>query len=250
MERNREMKYATLYLIVIGLALISPVSAGATYSAGLITPDSPLWALDLKMEEITESLMLTDDARVNLQLKHANERISEMTLFPGNERATEEYKKVLNRIENAQNLRYETATAIQARLETHREIMMSISEDSAQIQTSAIIQELSQAQSAIEDKTKTLISEEAVWWSEKIAEYNILSSPTLVENYGDFERYTTQLQEGVTVVDVVRSDDTLLESYIIRKENGAVTIQTGSTENYVNKYIVTVNQLKKYESLL
>ena len=35
------MKYATLYLIVIGLALISPVSAGATatYRAGLITPD-------------------------------------------------------------------------------------------------------------------------------------------------------------------------------------------------------------------
>jgi hypothetical protein len=243
---------------MIGLALISPVSAGATYSAGLITPDSPLWALDLKMEEITESLMLTDDARVNLQLKHANERISEMTLFPGNERATEEYKKVLSRIENAQNLRYETTTTIQARLEAHREIMMSISDDSAQIQTSdsaqiqtsVIIQELSQAQSAIEDKTRTLISEEAVWWSEKIAEYNILSSPTLVENYGDFERYTTQLQEGVTVVDVVRSDDTLLESYIIRKENGAVTIQTGTTENYVNKYIVTINELKRYESLL
>lgn len=246
------MKYTTLYLIVIGLALISPVSAGATatYSAGLITPDSPLWALDLKMEEITESLMLTDDARVNLQLKHANERISEMTLFPGNERATEEYKKVLSRIENAQNLRYETATAIQARLETHREIMMSISEDDAQIQTSAIIQELSQAQSVIGDKTVALINEEDTWWSGKVAEYNILSSPTLVENYGDFERYTTQLQEGVTVVDVVRSDDTLLESYIIRKENGAITIQTGTTENYVNKYIVTINELKRYESLL
>ena len=128
--------------------------------------------------------------------------------------------------------------------------MMSISEDDAQIQTSAIIQELSQAQSVIGDKTVALINEEDTWWSGKVAEYNILSSPTLVENYGHFERYTTQLQEGVTVVDVVRSDYTLLESYIIRKENGAVTIQTGSTENYVNKYIVTVDQLKKYESLL
>lgn len=242
------MKYATLCLIfVISLGMLPAVSATSAYSPGLITPDSPLWALDLKMEEITESLMLTDDARVNLQLKHANERISEMTLFPEIEQAAVEYVKVIEKIENAQNLRYETATAIQTRLEAHREIMMSISEDDAQIQASAIIEELSQAQSVIEDKTRALINEEDAWWSEKVTEYNILSSPTPVS---DFDKYTTRLNEGVTVVDVVRNDDTLMQSYIIRKEQGVITIQTGTTGNYVDKYTVTINQLQKYEALL
>lgn len=242
------MKYTTLCLIlVISLGILPTVSAYSTYSPGLITPDSPFWVLDLKMEEITESLMLTDDARVNLQLKHANERISEMTLFPENEQAAVEYVKVIEKIENAQNLRYETATAIQTRFETHRQIMMSISENGAQIQTSAIIQELSQAQSVIEDKTRALINEESIWWSEKVIEYNILSSPTPVS---DFDKYTTRLNEGVTVVDVVQSDDTLMQSYMIRKEQGVITIQTGTTENYVDKYIFTINQLKKYEALL
>ena len=238
-----------LYLIFVMSLVLTPVSAVPTYDVGFITPDSPLWPLDLKMEELTERLMLSDDARTNLQLKHASERIAEMTLFPS-ERTTEEYINVIDKIESTQNLKYETAVAVQAHLEHHRQIMMSISDDSAQDQSSAIIQEISQAQSAIENKTMTMISEESAWWSEKVAEYNIISSPTPLESYGEFGKYTTRLLEGVTVIDVVRSDDTLMQSFMIRNEGNIITIQTGTTENFVKKYTFTINELKKYEVLL
>lgn len=238
MEINK-MKHTTLCLIlVISLGILPTVSASSAYSPGLITSDSPLWSLDLKMEEFTESIMLTDDARVNLQLKHANERIGELQQTSEKERVIEEYARVLERIESAKELHYETSINVQNQLEAHRGVIPS------DVMEPALMAQMEQVQTKIQEHSDTMIEEESAWWSEKVAEYNIISSPTPIS---DFKEYTTRLDEGVTVIDAVRSDDTLMQSYIVRNEDGVVTIQTGTTDNYVKKYTFSIDQLRKLE---
>ena len=240
-------------LVVLSLALLTPVQA-QTYNAGIINSDSHLWYLDLKMEELTESLMLTDDARVKLQLKHASERIGELKQTSNPEPVANEYVKTLNRINLANNLQYQTTVNVQEQLQEHNRVLSTTTPDGAdnehRIQSSQMIQELVRTQNSYKDQSTDMMNEESMWWSDKVAQYNIISIPSPIENHGTFEKYTSQLNDGVTVIDVVRSDNTLIQSFIIRKESGQVTIQTGTTENYVDKYTVTIEQLQNYEKLL
>lgn len=240
-------------LVLLSLALLTPVQA-QTYNAGIINSDSHLWYLDLKMEELTESLMLTEDARVKLQLKHASERIGELKQTSNPEPVANEYVKTLNRINLANNLKYQTTVNIQEQLQEHSRVLGTTTpggtDNEYRIQSSQMIQELVRTQNTYKDQSTDMMNEESMWWSDKVAQYDIISIPSPIENHGTFEKYTSQLNEGVTVIDVVRSDNTSIQSFIIRKESGLVTIQTGTTENYVDKYTVTIKQLQNYEKLL
>ena len=241
------MKAILILFLVISLGIIPTVSATSTYDPGLITADSPLWKADIVLEEIMEKFMWSDNARVELQLKHANERIGEMQANPELKVVADQYVKVLNRIQTAENVRYQTATMIQAQLENHNSVLTTISAENSAPANQAITQ-LTQTRNTVQEKTSATITAEQLWWSETVPSYGIISTPIIVDE--QYEKYTQHLPEGVTVVDVVRSDDVLVQSYIIRNEGGVVSIQTGTTENYMVKHTIPINQLQKYEAML
>lgn len=243
------MKSVLILFLVISLGMFPNVSATSTYDPGLITADSPLWKADIVLEEIMERFMWSDNARVELQLKHANERIGEMQANPGLEIVTDQYVKVLNRIQNAENVRYQTATMIQAQLENHNSVLTTISEENSVPANQAIAQ-LTQTRNVVQEKTSVTITAEQQWWSETVPSFGISSTSTEIADLGDYKEYTMWLTEGVTSVEVLRSDGVLMESYIIRNEQDIITIQTGTTENYVNKYTFTINELQKYEAMV
>ena len=236
-----------ILLLVISLGMFPTVSATSTYDPGLITADSPLWKADIVLEEIMEKFMWSDNARVELQLRHANERIGEMQANPELEVVADQYVKVLNRIQSAENVRYQTATMIQAQLENHNSVLTTISAENSVPANQAIAQ-LTQTRNVIQEKSSATISAEQQWWSETIPSFGIVSTPIIVDE--QYEKYTQHLPEGISVVEVVRSDEEVIQSYLIRNEGGVVSIQTGTTENYVKKYTFTINQLQKYEAML
>ena len=240
------MKWICL-ILVICLFLTPTVSATQTYDPGLITADSPLWKADIVLEEIMERFMWSDNARVELQLKHANERIGELQTSTDSNEVIQEYVQVLNRIESAQNLRYETSVSVKNQLEQHGDILRGLSQETPEI-TNDVILQLTQTRNTVQNQTHFIINEEQMWWSEKVTEFNILPIPTIVDE--QYDKYTQQLPEGMTVVDVVRSDGVIVQSYTIRNEEGVVSIQTGTTDNYAEKYTFTINQLQKYEAML
>ena len=227
--------------------MIPTASATQTYNPGIITADSPLWKADIALEKIFEKMMLTENSRVELQLKHANERIGELQTSIDSNEVIQEYVQVLNRIESAQNLRYETSVSVKNQLEQHEDVLGVLSLESAVITNNVILQ-LTQTRNTAQEQTQSKINEEQLWWSEKVQEFGIISIPTTIDE--KYDKYTQQLPEGITVVDVVRSDGVIVQSYTIRNEEGVVSIQTGTTDNYAEKYTFTINQLQKYEAML
>ena len=241
------MKAILILLLVISLCMFPTVSATSTYDPGLITADSSLWQLDIKLEEIREKFMLSDNARVELQLKHANERIGEMQANPELEVVADQYVKVLNRIQTAENVRYQTSINVQEQLNQHNTVLRSISAENSVVANLAMTQ-LTQTRNIVQEKASNTITAEQQWWSETVSRHDIISTPIIVDE--KYEKYTQQLPEGITVVEVVRSDGVLVQSYLIRNEEGRVSVETGTTENYVKKYTFTINELQKYEELL
>lgn len=241
-----------LFTFFIVISLISPTFAESPYEAGLITPNSPLWNLDLKIEEIQERFAWNDEHRLTIQLRHMNERIGEMQTGEKLEQVTQHYMSAIERIE-ANTVRYEAAQRARAVLQQHKVAIGNINgelpeEDKLVMNT--VQNRVITGQAVLEQNAEQSILDEQMWWSEKVAQYDILTVPTETSNFGDFEKFTSQLDEGITVFEVIRSDEVTLQSYIVRNEGGVVTIKQGTTDNYVKKYTVTVNELKMWEALL
>ena len=104
------------HIIVLALImLVAPVSAQAGQATAGISPDSPLWALEIATERFTEMLAMNSNTRTALQLKHADERIAEMQVANNKEKAMEQYNNVLSRIDTT-NINYQTSEMVKTRM--------------------------------------------------------------------------------------------------------------------------------------
>jgi len=223
------------------LLMIVPVSAASDYDAGLISSDSPLWKLDLALERLQERIQLDEDARAQMQMKHAEERIGEMMQSDDPTRAIEEYDALIARIQSNTQLRYETANHIQERMTVHAAAIGSMPKlMNAQAATS-------QLQHHAQTMKSEQIQNEQAHWSDMISKYNIPDIPVSIEDtFGvDMSSVHSLIPTGISIVSVTTSDGSVLNEYTIRNGD-KLQISKNAAMNYDNAYTMTVNDVMRY----
>ena len=106
-------------VVLIGLLMIPGAMAEDEYAPGFISPDSPLWGLDLELEKIQERFALNNEHRLTIQMRHMDERIGEMQTGEQFEKVTQHYLDGMDRIEN-NTARYEATQRAVTRLQEHK----------------------------------------------------------------------------------------------------------------------------------
>ena len=72
----------TISLMFVFLLLVSPmVSAQTVEQEAGVTPDNPLWGLEIVMEKIMTMLMTNQQDKINYGLQIADERLAEMEVM-------------------------------------------------------------------------------------------------------------------------------------------------------------------------
>lgn len=125
-----------LSLIVGILLLINPVFAQneVEVEAG-ITPDSPLWGIDIAIEKIVMLLTLKPEDKANLGLQRANERLAEIQVMiqqnktQSMNRAEMERNTIINEVErNTAGLSEEHRQFVLERLQKHVDRLNEVKE--------------------------------------------------------------------------------------------------------------------------
>ena len=230
------------HIIVLALImLVAPVSAQTGQVNAGITPDSPLWALEIATERFTEMLAMNSDTRTALQLKHADERIAEMQVATNTEKAMEQYNNVLSRIDST-NLNYETSEMIRTRMMQHTTTLATIEG------TDDIIQKGAKLRTATIDSENTIQNDELLWWSGFIAEQAItkMDSSLLLMYNIKMEDIHEFIPEGITQVTITQRDGSTVNDYVIKHTGTDITIQEGVTTNSAQSYTFKIADVMEY----
>lgn len=230
------------------------------YDPGWITPDSYLWELDLRIERLQEKFAINDAHRTSLRIAHMNERLGEMQTGEKYDKVSARYMEQIERIEN-DTQRYESVERVRTTFLEHVATINNMTVEQYGNHTALMEQvrnRIEAGETTMKKNAGDIIGNENVWFNNKVAEYGISSIPTPVSNHGNFDKYAKHLNDGNTVIDIVGSDGEVVQSYIINKQAQSVddaiveqiTIQTGSTTDFVDKYTITIEQLQKYDALV
>lgn len=248
-----------LAIMLIGLFIMPTALADEEYDPGLITPDSILWELDLRIERLQEHFAWNDAHRTALRIKHMNERLGEMQTGEKYDKVSARYMEQITRIET-KTTRYESVEKVRNTFLDHQAVIMNLTAEQYGNETAIrdeVRNRIEAGTTEMEEEADGIIKDEEAWMVYVKSSYPVTATPTPVGNYGNFNKYAQFLDDGDTVIEIVTSNGTVVESYIIHKEEllpGAVetpiTIQTGTTTEYIQKYTITVEQLKKYEVLV
>lgn len=246
--------------ILIGLLMIPGAMAEDEYDPGWITPDSYLWELDLRIERLQEKFAINDAHRTSIRIAHMNERLGEMQTGEKYDKVSARYMEQIERIET-NTVRYDSVERVRDTFLLHMAEIYNMTAETYGNETALMEQvrnRIEAGETTMEDAGKDIIDNESVWFDAKAAQYGVTSTPTPISNYGDFDKYARHLEDGSTLVNIVSSDGEIVQSYTINKISpelpGAVmdpiTIQTGTTPTFVDKYTITIEQLQKYDALL
>ena len=238
-----------IIIISVMMCLITPAIA-EDYDPGLITSDSPLWQLDLAIERITEQLMLSTESRINLQLKHADERLGEIKVSTDVRNAADEYNAVLARIKSNDMVNYQSTKQINSRMAEHNialsEIVLNGNDDtrltlSTAVNTNTALQEHARTQQ------QTMMSADLVWWQGFISQYPITHLATSITNVfdEDLTRFRSQVPDGISQVIVTQSDESYVAEYIVNNDGTDIFISTGRTPNPAQTYTFTISEIKE-----
>ena len=231
------------HIIVLALImLVAPVSAQAGQANAGITPDSPLWALEIATERFMEMLAMNGDTRTALQLKHADERIAEMQVATNKEKAMEQYNNVLSRIDS-KNLNYNTSEMIRTRMMQHTTTLATIEG------TDEIIQKGAKLRTATIDSENTIKNNELLWWGGFIAEQGITSmdSSILLMYNIKMEDVHEFIPGGITQITITQRDGSIVNNYVIKHTETDITIQEGVTTNSAQSYTFKIADVMEYE---
>lgn len=246
----------TIALLCIILIMPTALADDVEYDPGLITPASFLWELDLRIERLQEQFAWNDAHRTALQIKHLNERIGEMETGEKRDKVVQHYTDAITRIEeNTQ--RYEAVEQVRNTFLLHMAEIYEMTADNETALMTQVRERIMSGDQTLEETADQIIIDEQVWWANKVAEYQIISTPTPINNYGNFGKYAKHLNDGNTIVEIVNSEGTLMQSYTITKtvpvEPDAVmepiTIRIGTVTNFVEKHTFTIEQLQKYDAV-
>ena len=231
------------HIIVLALIMLAtPVHAQTESVEAGITPDSPLWALDIAAERFTEMLAMNENTRIALQLKHADERIAEMQVANNKMKAMEQYNNVLSRIDSS-NINYNTSEMIRTRMMQHAITMERVNGTDEPIKNNMLLRVTTT------EGEKARQSEELMWWSEFASKHKIQSiesSILLKYNIGmdDIHEYVPQ---GITKITVTQRDGSVVNEYVIRHTDDDITIMEGTLVSPTQAYIIEIADVMEYE---
>lgn len=246
-------------IVMLCIFLIMPTAMAdeGDYDPGMITPDSFLWELDLRIEELQERFAFNDEHRTNLLIKHMNERLGEMQTGEKYDKVAARYMEQIERIEN-KTTRYEAVEKVRTTFLEHQAELYDMTAEQYGNQTALMThvrERIMEGERTMEQASDQIIVDEQAWFATKVAQYPIIGTPTPIYNYeineDNFGKYVKFLSEGNTIVDIVNSEGTLMQSYTLTKVPGeATTIRTGSVTNFVEKYTISIEKLMKYDAML
>ena len=233
---------------IIALALImliAPVSAQTNTAVAGITPDSPLWAIEIATERFTEMLAMNSDTRTALQLKHADERIAEMQVSTNTRdtwKAAVQYNNVLSRIDTT-NVNYKTSEMVKTRLMQNVVTLLAIEE------ADDTIQKTTQLRTAITAQESTIQKDEMMWWGSFASDKAITTMDTSILSTYKLEMSDIHefIPEGITQVTITQRDGSTVNDYIIKHTETDITIQEGITTNPAQSYTFEIADVIDYK---
>ena len=232
----------TIILLAL-ILLITP--AAATNGAGMITPDSPLWHIDIAIERLTEIATLNNEKRIELQLKHADERIAEAKVSQNPDKAIEQYNKILNRINMMESNKYSTSQMIREKTLQHEATLETLhgANVSETIKQERILR-ITTAQNE-----KDIQETEQLWWSGFASKHDIksLESSILLKYNIEMEDIHKYIPMGITQVTITQRDGSVVNEYIIRHTNDDITIMEGTVRSPAQAYTFEIADVMEYE---
>ena len=230
------------HIIVLALILLTAPSAAQTPINAGITPDSPLWVLEIATERFSEMLAMNSDTKTALQLKHAGERIAEMQVATNTEKAMQQYNNVLSRIDTT-NINYETSEMVRTRIMQHT-ATLALMEG-----TGEAIQKGNQIRTASTTNENTIQNNELLWWSELTSKQGITSMDSSILTMYNIEMADIHefIPEGISQVKITQRDGSTVNNYIIKHTESDITIQEGMTTNPSQSYTFTIADVMEYK---
>ena len=231
------------HIIILALVLLVSTASAQTESVSAgITPDSPLWMLEIATERFTEMLAMNSDTRTALQLKHADERIAEMQVATNAEKAMEQYNNVLSRIDTT-NLGYDASEMVKTRM-VQQTLTLSNIEG-----TDAIVQKGITLRKATIDSENTIRNDELLWWSGFVSDKAITTMDSSILSMYNLEMKDVHefIPEGITQVTITQRDGSIVNDYIIKHTETDITIQEGVTTNPTQTNTFTIADVMEYE---
>ena len=230
---------------IIALALImliAPVSAQTNTALAGITPDSPLWAIEIATERFMEMLAMNSDTKTALQLKHADERIAEMQVATNKEKAMEQYNNVLSRIDTT-NLNYQTSEMVKTRM-VQQTITLSTMEG-----TDEIVKKGMALRTTTVDTESTIQQFQLMWWSSFISDKAITTmDSSILSTYNiRMEDVHDIIPKNITQVTVTQRDGSTVNNYIVKHTDTDITIQEGITTNPAQSYTFEIADVMDYK---
>ena len=242
-------KQAVLSILLIS-CLISPAFA-ENYNPGLIKPDSFLWNLDLQIERFHEQIQFNQNSLIELQLRHADERIGELQQNTNIDAVANEYNAVLERIRTNERVNYQSTTQIQERMTAHN-IVLEIMERDGSEQLRTTLKTASETNTALQQHTQQrkeqISSSDMVWWQDFISNYPIVDMPTsaLTMLNTDMATVHNYVPAGITQITITQENGNAAQEYIIKHTDTDIFISHGSTTNPSQSYTFTIQEAQRY----
>lgn len=234
------------HIVVLALILlVFPVSAQTEQATAGITPDSPLWHIDIAIERLTEIATLNNEKRIELQLKHADERIAEAKVSQNPDKAIEQYNKILNRINIMESNKYSTSQMIREKTLQHEATLETLHG----VNISETIKQERMLRITTAQNEKDIQETEQLWWSGFASKHDIksLESSILLKYNIEMEDIHKYIPMGVTQVTITQRDSSVVNEYIIRHTNDDITIMEGTVRSPAQAYTFEIADVMEYE---
>lgn len=244
------IKKAVLSLIIIS-CLLSPALA-QNYNPGLIKPDSPLWQLDLQIERLHENIQFDQNTRIELQLRHADERMGELQQSTNTDAVSNEYNAVLKRIRANERVNYQATKQIHERMTAHNIVLESLERDGSE-QLRTALKTASETNNALQQEVQIrqveISSDDLDWWQDFIGAYPIQDMPTSALTMLDTDMATVHnyVPTGITQITIIQENGNLVQEYIIKHTDTDILISRGKTTNPAQSYTFTIQEVQQYK---
>ena len=229
--------------VLFFLMLIVPASAQTETPQAGITPDSFLWGIEIALEKIAETAMFDSEKKIELQLKHADERIAEAQAAKDPAKALTQYTNLISRI-STDEIEYTSAEMIRSRIKTHETILTTMQDTP----TEETIKQGRMLAITAEHNQDQAQDGELQWWKTFTSQQQVTPVETsILSKYNlemkDIHKYTPA---GVTKVTIKERNGDTITTYTISHTETDITIKEGETEAYDNEYTFEIRDIKRY----
>ena len=229
-------------------------------NAGWITPDNPLWKAELTIEGLQEKITIDPNAKADLMLKHAEERLAEAQTTQderAQERSLDRYRKQVNKITNS-SANYEKMEQVRDRIMQHGDAIYKMAQNNTAFENTGDF--VNKIHSEIAEVNRKNRDQMMGWWNLITERYNIPDAKTPVSdipntNYDEqkIQMAKSILPNGTTQVYITNLDGSTIYELVVYNED-TVYVQKGNVANPDAVKTISISKIKalqdKYGGLL